>query len=287
MVKIDLHMHSTHSDGVFNPKELIDFAVKRKVPAIAITDHDKVTANKEAENYAREKGIEYVSGIEITATPPEGVKELHIVGLFVNSENDKIKNIWEKHKEYAIDTAKKIIKNLNDLGYEITFEELSKETKGENFGRPFIAKLLMKKYPDKFKERKQVFNELLGKEGKAFVPAKGEELEEAIKAIHDSGGVAMVAHPWFLGENMIKILKEFVLLGGDGIELDYKLREDISEETHKFLKEFVIEHNLIISGGTDFHEKKEGESEIGDFGLTKEEFRRLKEYWKNKQNKKN
>jgi predicted metal-dependent phosphoesterase TrpH len=210
-----------------------------------------------------------------------------MVGLFINSENDKINEISEKHKGYVIDTAKKIIKNLNNLGYEITFEELFEETKGEHFGRPSIAKLLMKKYPDKFKERKQVFNELLGQEGKAFVPAKGEELEEAIKAIHDSGGIAIIAHPWFLGENMIKILEEFVSFGGDGIELDYKPREDIPKEIHKILKDFVKERNLIISGGTDFHEKMEGESEIGDFGVTKEEFKKLKEYWKSKQNKKN
>jgi len=278
MTKIDLHMHSTHSDGEFTPKELVDIVVKKGISALAITDHDKVTANEEARVYAKEKGIEYVSGIEITATPPEGVKELHIVGLFINPENEEIKSIHDKHKKYAIDTAKKIIEKLNILGYEITFEELIKETNGEHFGRPFIAKILMRKYPEKFQERKQVFDELLGKQGKAFVLPKGKELKEAIRIIHNARGIAIVAHPWYLGENMEEILEKFVSFGGDGIELDYVEKESIPEKTMDILKDFIQKNNLIVSGGTDFHYKEEGEKEIGDKGLSEEEFLKLKEY---------
>ncbi len=271
-------MHSTHSDGAFSPKELIDIASKKGISAMAITDHDKATANKEAEIYAKEKGIEYVHGIEITATPLEGVKELHIVGLFINSKNEEIKKIPERHKGYAITTAKKIIEKLNDLGYEITFEDLLEETKGEHFGRPFIAKILMKKYPEKFQERGQVFDELLGKQGKSFVIPKGTELDEAIKIIHNAGGIAIVAHPWFIGENMLEILEKFVSLGGNGIEMSYSSKDSISEDTKEILKKFVEENNLIISGGTDFHEIKEGGIELGDRGISEEEFLKLKKY---------
>lgn len=278
MMKIDLHIHSNHSDGEFSPKELVEIVSKKGIPAMAITDHDKATANKEAKEYAKEKGIEYVSGIEITATPPEGVKELHIAGLFIDSENEEIKAIPDRHKKYAMDTAKKIIENLNKLNYEITFEELLEETKEEHFGRPFIAKILMRKYPEKFQERSQVFDELLGKQGKAFVMSKGTELDEAIKIIHDAGGIAIVAHPWYLGENMLEILNRFVSLGGDGIELDYSPKDSIPENTREILEKFAEENNLIISGGTDFHEIKEGGKEIGDRGISEEEFLKLKEY---------
>jgi len=280
MVKIDLHMHSTHSDGDFTPKELVDFVFEKKIPALAITDHDEATANKEAEIYAKEKGIEYLSGIEITITPPEGVKELHVVGLFIDSDNKEIKNISRKHREYSIETSKKIIEKINDLNYKITFEELFQETKGKHFGRPFIANILMKKYPGKFQERSQVFDELLGKQGKAFVESKGTELKEAIDIIHNAGGIAIVAHPWYLGENMLKILEEFVLLGGDGIELDYKPKESILKDTKEKLKDFIEKHNLVISGGTDFHRLENGKKEIGDQGITLEEFQELKDYHK-------
>ncbi len=278
MVKIDLHMHSNHSDGDFSPKELVDFVFSKKIPAMAITDHDKATANKEAEKYAKEKGIEYISGIEITANPPEGVKELHIVGLFIDSENEEIKKIPEKHKKYSIDTAKKIIKNLNKLGYNISFDELLDETKGEHFGRPSIAKILMRKYPEKFKERSQVFDELLGKNGKAFVLPKGTELKEVVKIIHNAGGIAIVAHPWYLGEKMIDILEEFISFGGDGIELDYSPKDSIPEITKKILEDFSRKYHLVISGGTDFHKFEEGKKEIGDSGISENEILKLKEY---------
>ena len=278
MIKIDLHMHSNHSDGNFSPKELVDIVSKKGISAMAITDHDKTTANKEASVYAKEKGIEYVSGIEITATPPEGVRELHIVGLFIDSENEEIKAIPEKHEKYAIATAKKIIEKLNELDYEITFEELLDETKGEHFGRPFIAKILMRKYPEKFQERSQVFDELLGKQGKAFVMPKGTELDEAIKIIHNAGGIAIVAHPWYLGQNMLEILNKFVSLGGDGIELDYSPKDYIPENTKELLENFVKEYNLVISGGTDFHNFEDGKKEIGDRGISEKEFLKLKEY---------
>jgi len=278
MTKIDLHMHSNHSDGDLSPKELVDIVSKKGISAMAITDHDKATANNEADIYAREKGIEYIHGIEITATPPEGVKELHIVGLFIDSENEEIKAILEKHEKYAIATAKKIIEKLNELNYEITFEELLEETKGEHFGRPFIAKILMRKYPEKFKERSQVFDELLGKQGKAFVMPKGTKLDEAIKIIHKAGGIAIVAHPWYIGKNMLEILEKFVSFGGDGIELDYSPKDSIPENTKELLENFVKKHNLIISGGTDFHNLEDGKKEIGDRGISKEEFLKLKKY---------
>lgn len=279
MKKIDLHMHSNHSDGKYSPKELVDIVSKKCISAMAITDHNKATVNKEAENYAKEKQIEYVSGIEITVTPFEGVKEIHIVGLFIDSENEEIKNIQTRHKKYSIETSKKIIKKLNGLGYEISFEELLKENNGEHFGRPFIANILMKKYPEKFQERTQVFDELLGKQGKAFVVPKGTELSQAIKIIHNAGGIAIFAHPWYLEKNMLKILNKFVFLGGDGIELDYSPKESIPKKIKYILKNFSKKNNLVISGGTDFHESKKGGKEIGDRGISEKEFFKLKEYY--------
>lgn len=278
MVKIDLHMHSTFSDGELTPEELVDYALDRGVLAIALTDHDRTEGNSIAQNYAKEKDLEFVPGIEITTTPPEGVKELHIVGLFIDSENEEIKKIPARHREYAIKNTKIMIEKINDLGYEITFEELLKETDGKHLGRPFIAKILMRKYPDKFPNRKIVFNELLGKQGKAFVRPQGTELSKTIKIIHNAGGIAIVAHPWYLGENMIEILEKFVLLGGDGIEVDHTPKETIQEDTRYQLEEFVKKHNLIVSGGTDFHKKEEGEKEMGDRGISKEEFNKLKKY---------
>lgn len=275
MKKIDLHLHSTVSDGEMTPKEIIDFAVKKGIPAISITDHDRIRANKEAMEYSKDKSIEYVSGLEITCTPPKDVKEVHIVGLFINIHNKEIKNIYNRHREYTKDVVKKIITKLNYLGYEITFEELFKETGGKHLGRPWIAKLLMKKYPEEFKNRKEVFNKLLGKEGKAFEKSKGTSIKDAIGIIHQAGGIAILAHPWHIQEKMEEVVKKFVELGGDGIERNYIQKESIPKNMGKRLDDLILKFGLVVSGGTDFHNFNKGE-EIGDRGITKEEFEKLK-----------
>ena len=218
MPKIDLHIHTNASDGKLSPKELVDWAIEKKVPAIAITDHNLVSGCNCAMEYVEGKDLEVVPGIEITTTPPEGAKELHIVGLFIDLENEKILAISEKLKEYSINAAKEVIENLNDLGYKISFEELLEKSDGNYFGRPIMAEILMEKYPDEFPEREKVFDELLGQNGKAFVKPRGLGVEESINIIHGAGGIAIVAHPWYLGGNIEKILKNFSELGGDGIE---------------------------------------------------------------------
>ena len=282
MSKIDLHMHSTASDGSLSPKELIDLAIRKKIPAISITDHDTTAGNNEAIEYAKTKNIEFVTGIEITITPPEDCKELHLVGLFINSNNNKIKNIQTKNRKRVEEVIKKIIRKLNQLGYEITFEELLNETDEKQLGRPFIARILMRKYPKEFPNRKDVFNKLLGKSGKAFVRPKGTPLKEAIKMIHNAGGIAIIAHPWYLGDQMEKIVETFSNLGGDGIEISYTPKESIPKNMKKRLIKISEEKNLITSGGTDFHEMKKNEKEIGENGLSFREFRALKEYHKKK-----
>lgn len=278
---IDLHIHSTASDGKFSPKELIDLAIKNKIPAIALTDHNRTSGNKEAEEYAAGK-IEFIPGIEITITPPKGSRELHMVGLFIDSENKDILKVHEKSNKYAQENAKKIIKNLNKLGYKITFEEILNKSKKKHFGRPTIAEILMENYPKSFKDRSDVFDQLLGQKGKAFVEARGYSLKKAIKIIHKSGGIAIIAHPWHLGENMEKIIKRFSKFGGDGIEIGYSSKDSNPKQMDKMLRKIANDNKLIISGGTDFHNFVKGGTNIGEMGLTKEEFIKLKEYYKNK-----
>jgi len=278
MPKIDLHIHSNISDGQFSPTEIVDLAIEKTIPIIAITDHNDVRGVKEAIEYSKGKNIEVIPGIEITVAPPENCRELHIVGLFIDYTNKEILKLLGASKKNSIYTSKKIIQILNNLGYNILFQELLDETNGKHFGRPFIAKILMRKYPEEFKERREVFDKLLGKQGKAFVMARGTSLKESIEMIHNAGGIAIIAHPWYLGEKMKEIIKEFIKLGGDGIERDYEQKDSIPEDQGKILDELIEKYNLAVSGGTDFHEIKVSEKEIGDRGISSKEFESLKEY---------
>jgi predicted metal-dependent phosphoesterase TrpH len=284
--KIDLHTHSTASDGKFSPKELVDLAIKKKIPAIAITDHNSVAGNKEALEYAHGKNIEVISGIEITITPPKKEMEIHMVGLFIDYNNKDIRNIPRMHRIYAGRTTRKMIEKLNHLGYKISFQELLNETKGRHLGRPFIAKILMRKYPKRFADRQEIFDKLLGKHGKAFVKQEGTHLKRAIEIIHNAGGIAILAHPWFLENEMEKIVRKFSELGGDGIELDYTPKESTSNDMGKRLIKISKERRLIISGGTDFHEIDPDGKDLGDRGITLSEFKRLKEYYHSRKQRK-
>jgi len=168
-MKIDLHMHSTASDGKMTPEELVDLAIKKKISAIAITDHEVIEGSRRAIEYAKGKNIEIVSGIEIGADDEDlEIYDIHILGLFIDVENKRLLELSKYLMKEREVQKKKIIKRLNDLGYEITFEELRKESCGINYGRPNIARILMRKY-EKFKTIQEVFDELLGATGAASV----------------------------------------------------------------------------------------------------------------------
>ncbi|MCW8966661.1 MAG: PHP domain-containing protein [Candidatus Pacearchaeota archaeon] len=277
MKKIDLHIHSTASDGKLSPKEIVDLAIKNNLSAIAITDHDTPQGSKEAREYSKNKNIEIVEGIEITVTPPENCKELHIVGLFIDSKDHKLNSIKKNNEKIVEKAIREILDKLNKLGYKIKFEELV--TGGEkNLNRPFIANILLKKYPNDFLDRKDIFNKLLGKNGKAFVIPKATELDLAIKMVHDAKGIAILAHPWFLGDEMKSVIKKFADFGGDGIEKYHSIKDNISNEKDLELKKMIKKYNLSISGGTDFHEVIEHKPQIGDIGISKKEFKKLKEF---------
>ena len=280
MPKIDLHIHTTASDGKLTPKEIVDWAIQKQIPAIAIADHDEIKGAKEAVEYSKGKNIEVISAIEIGCKEQKlNLHDIHIVGMFVDYNNKELLAFINKMQEERINQKKKMIKKLNDLGYEITFEEIKKEATGGSLGKPHIANVLFRKYPEKFENYRQIFEKLLGNGKIADVLRAGVyNIKETIDLIHRARGIAILAHPGWYKENTDKIIKEFVISKGDGIEVDCNYKDleeiylkDILQKTRKIAEK----NNLLISGGTDFHEKNYS-SDIGEYGITKEEFEKLK-----------
>ncbi|MFH1522113.1 MAG: PHP domain-containing protein [archaeon] len=282
-MKIDLHMHTTASDGELEPRELVDWAIEKRLPVIAITDHEVVEGSREAIEYARGKNIEVVSGIEIGADEEDlKLYDVHIVGLFLDLENKGLVESSKKLIKAREVQKKEMIRRLNELGYEITFEELKKEVKGVNYGRLHIAKILMRKY-DEFKEVQGVFDKLLGGSGLAYVRQKKETIKNTIGVIHGAGGIAILAHP-MLYDNVEKVVERFIEGGGDGIEVDYFYENrgvGVNQDKEMVIRarEIAKEKNLVVSGGGDFHSKNDPQ-EIGDYGITREGFERMKGYWR-------
>jgi predicted metal-dependent phosphoesterase TrpH len=256
---IDLHTHSTASDGTFSPEELVYLAKKEKLQALALTDHDTIDGLKPAYNTAKDLGLPFLCGVEISIKF-EGPGHFHLLGYFLEPEIPKINDTLLKLKKAREERNKKMIEKLNNLGIKITLEELKEIAQGE-IGRPHIAILLVKK--GIVKSFEEAFQKYLKKGAPAYVPKALLLPEEGIKLILEAKGIPVLAHPITLKLNLlelkkyIKLLKNFGLMG---IEVFYP--EHTTDFT-KFLIECAKELGLLLTGGSDFHGENKPDIKLG------------------------
>ncbi len=256
---IDLHTHSIASDGSMSPAELVRHAKEKGLTAIALTDHDTVDGVKEALDEGNRIGIEVIPGIEIST---EYNPEMHILGLFLNlNEYTSIRKELGAIKQGREDRNKKIINKLKELGVDITLEEVKNLAAGDITGRPHIARVLMAK--GYVKSMDEAFDKYLSKEGLAYFKRFELQPIDGIKAIKNAGGIPVIAHPVLLKksyDNMDKLLKELKEYGLAGIEAIYS--ENSKEDTGNLLR-LAIKHQLLVTGGSDFHGTYKTGIEIG------------------------
>lgn len=267
---IDLHTHTNASDGSFSLEELLKMAESAGLKAIAITDHDTVeSARKLSKTKSK---MELIPGVEISVYDNKlGYIDLHVIGLFIDPENKKLISTLERLANEREEQKRSIIKELNRLGYQITYDEAKANAAG-SFGRPHIAKVLMERYPEEFPTMASVFDKLLEQGKPAFKSRKAFFcLDEAIELIHRAGGLAILAHPKVYRYDLEKLLLDFKRLGGDGIETCYdyysnyprygynKLANRLIGEEMKLL---ARKYGFLESGGSDFHSEAKG-SELG------------------------
>ncbi len=281
---IDLHIHSTYSDGTFSPAEIVKIAEEKQIKVVAITDHDTINGLEEFEK-VKSNYVEKVPGVEISVQMKDF--NFHMVGLFINWHNKEFQEKINYLKKARANRNVKILSKLNELGYKVTMEELEKIADGE-IGRPHISQLLLQK--GYFKDKQEVFNKLLKKGAPAYFDKFRFSPEEAVNIIKNLGnGLAILAHPGLLPfkrAEKIQIIEYLKEIGIDGIEVYYS--EHSKDET-EFLKQLAIKNNLLISGGTDFHGKNKIGIELGygrgnlkiDYSI----YERLKEYWEERRKK--
>ena len=257
---IDLQTHTTASDGRLTPAELVNLAVKNKLAAIAITDHDSVNGIDEALKAAKGKNIEIISGVEISCDD-KGYVDTHILGLFIDHKNKILNSLLKKAQKYREQQKKGIISKFQKLGFKITYNEVRNLAKGE-IGRPHIAKVILKNNPDKINSFDEVFDKYLAVGKKAYVERKNKiSVKDAIKAIHSANGFVFISHPGVYDNFDIgKFIDYFLKSGGDGIETYYSYetsryhtgKKANAKIIDKFRK-IVKEKNILETGGSDFH----------------------------------
>ena len=262
--KIDLQIHTVASDGESTPEELVDLAVEKGLSAIAITDHDSVASLKKAIKYSRGRNIEVIPGIELSCDDPLlGYDKIDVLGLFVDFNNKKLIGMTEHINRRREENKRQIIGKLKGFGYEIDYDDVKKTVKG-TFGRPHIAKYLLKKYPSEFSSVADVFDKLIGTGKKAFVETHDRvSIKDAINAIRESGGISILAHPGiYPKEDSVRLIDYFIGAGGDGIETYYpyhiicpylNIDEDENKKLIDFYRKIAKSKKILESGGNDHH----------------------------------
>lgn len=255
---VDLHTHTTSSDGTFRPKELVEKAKLIGIEVLAITDHDTVSAFEEINGlYEQDEEIAVIMGVEISADYP--TDSLHILG-FNFKDIKTIGSVLDELIEYRNKRNEIILEKMNNMGFKVTFEELREFAKGDAVGRPHFARIMVEKgYVNSIEE---AFNLYLKDGGPLFVEKKRLKPDEAIKLIKDSGGIAILAHPYEIlrgkaddsPEDELTFLEDYikklVSFGLDGIEVFYSTHTP--HQTNKLL-EIANKYNLMITAGSDFH----------------------------------
>lgn len=263
--RIDLHTHSTASDGTLKPSEVVEKAYKIGLDAIALTDHDTIFGLDEFHKACRKYGIEGISGVEISA---EYSKEMHILGLFVDEKDEKFTQKLDILKNGREIRNREVLKLLNKNGIDVTEKDILSQKDGatmRNTGRAHIALAMVKKGYAKTID--EAFTKYLKKGNSCYVKRITYSPEESIRMIKDAGGVAVLAHPVYITEDyeqLYTLLSELKGYGLDGVECLYN---NYTKEFSNKIVEICDKLGLVKSGGSDFHGENKPSINMGEVSV--------------------
>ena len=257
---IDLHTHSNCSDGDLSPEELIEFAHKKNISVLALTDHDTLSGLERANSAAQKLGIEFVRGIEIGIEWTSG--EFHLLGYGLSKISSSLEELIETLQKNREERNLRIVEKLKDIEVYTSIEELYEMFNTKNICRPHIADFLVSK--KKVKNRQKAFDLYLAKGRPIYEKKVGMNLDVAIQAIKDSEGIPVLAHPlslyvsWGKIEGVLTDLKERGICGLEAWHSGVRLSEA------KRLEELARKLGFFVTAGSDFHgEKVRADRKIG------------------------
>jgi predicted metal-dependent phosphoesterase TrpH len=264
-VKIDLHIHSTASDGTLSPREILNMAQRLNLGAISITDHDTIDGTKQALAIGIPPSLKFLTGVEISVNPPPSFScpgSFHILGYGINIDDAQLNHTLVRLQEARKNRNPRIIELLNHMGFELTLNEIREDSGECQLGRPHIAKQMVKK--GFVQSVNEAFDNYLATGQPAYVDKYRVDCKRAIEVILNAGGLPVLAHPVLLNlkdddvhEKLIVCLKE---MGLKGIEAYYP--EQPPDLTARYIK-IADRHGLLITGGTDFHGSIKPEIKMG------------------------
>lgn len=253
---VDLHVHSTESDGTLTPEEVVLAAKEAGLSAFALTDHDTASGIAKAAPLAAEYEIELIPGIELSTsyevpTVKKQTKEIHIVGLYIDPNHPTLRAKTKEFRECRDLRNEKIVDALQQEGFDITMKGLINDNPDSVITRANIARYLYQH--GQIKSVKEAFDKYIGDGCKCYVGRFKVSPMEAVELIHEAGGIAILAHPILYHMSTIslqRLIDDLKSVGLDGIEAIYSTYTTGEEQ---LIKKIAHENNLLISGGSDFH----------------------------------
>lgn len=265
---IDLHLHTTASDGLLKPSELVDMAWRAGIRTMSVTDHDTVASVAAVAALTHDAGMTFVPGIEITAV--HDGRDVHMLGYFIDAEDAAFGEFLERQRADRVRRLGTMVDRLADIGKPINREKvLAKKEAGGSIGRPTVAKALVK--AGHAVDMRQAFDELIGEGKPAFVPRVGPTPSEVVAIVARAGGVCSLAHPGILKrDDLIPAMVEAGLVALEAFHSDHDL-----ETTDHYLA-LAARYGILVSGGSDYHgEPVRRKAAFGTVGLPLEHFERL------------
>lgn len=286
---VDLHTHTTASDGVYTPTQVVERAVARGLRVVGIADHDTIGGLAEALTAGERLGIEVVPSIEFSLRhePDKHFVGLHLLGYFIDPQSSVLVDVMQNVQQGRIDQKIKQIEMLQSFGFDVPVDEVFALATGMP-GRPHIAAVLMERNPGRFKNIGQIFDEYLGTHAKAHVGRQfALKLAEATDLIKQAGGLPVFAHPGGYDSDIDPLLavRNAHAEGVEGVEVFYPYEKGhrSSGDNSSWIprtEALARELDLLQTGGTDFHGRPHDMIDLGDMGLTEKQFTTLKQGWR-------
>lgn len=271
-MKVDLHIHSTASDGSYTPKQIVQLALSKRMRVIALTDHDTLGGLGEAETEAKKWGLEFVKGIEISTHWKD--MEVHILGYFLNLEDEHFVKTIETFKNLRTERNKKILALLQKYDIMIHIDVLEKKYSKQSIGRVHIAKEIVKQ--GRAKDIPEAFSVYLAQEGLAYVPKEGLTPKMAVDLLRKNSAFSSLAHPKLISKNendILFLVEDLKIHGLNAIEANYPGLQ--SYEIRKY-RSWAKKYDLEITGGSDFHGANRKNAEIGMQGIDYSQFEKFR-----------
>ncbi len=266
---IDLHSHTTASDGTLAAPELVSLAQTRGVRTLSVTDHDTMAGVPAAAEAAAPAGIEFLPGVEITAVIER--RDVHLLGYFLDASPPGLTPFLEEQREQRVDRARAIAARLLDLGVPIDVDPILERARADDraVARPLLARALVE--AGHAATERDAFERWIGDGKPAYVPREGSSPAEVVRLISRSGGVSSIAHPGLLGRD--DLIPSLAKAGLGAIEV-YHPEHDQSSQTH--YAKLAAQHQLAMSGGSDFHGVAHPRAKsFGTVGVPREAFIQL------------